>query len=126
MNPNITEGSVTPEDFANQPPEGDCSPAPCSRFRDETLERHPKGSEFHDTIKKLAQRWVKTGEWRFRQGIGSAAGALIEDAESVHEPNEERDPWITAECAVDLAESCRAYLETFDSYANDQDNRADK
>ena len=98
--------------------EGACSPAPCSRFRDETLERYPPGHPQHDTIKRLAQRWVKTGEWRFRQNLATAAGGLIEDAEAVHEPREERDPWITAECAVDLAEACRAYLKTFDSYAN--------
>jgi hypothetical protein len=30
MNPNITEGNVTFQDFANQAPEGDCSSAPCS------------------------------------------------------------------------------------------------
>lgn len=30
MNPNITEGNVTFQDFANQAPEGDCSPADCS------------------------------------------------------------------------------------------------
>ena len=93
---------------------GDDLLEPGSRFRDEVLERHLGGPKY-DIIKKIAQRWAKTREWRFRVELATTAYNVKSGAEAIYEPNDERCPWLTAECAVDLADSCRAYLKLYDS-----------
>lgn len=61
MNPNITEGSVTPEDFANQAPEGD-PPTNCPAF--------PVDEEWNDGI---SRRQFRTGGMTLRDYYAAKA-----------------------------------------------------
>ena len=91
------------------------APAPDTAFRDDVLDRHPEGPG-RDLLVRLARCWVETGEWRFRQTLGTLAGGLLVDATFVHNPNEDRDPWMTAESVIELAEACRSFVAAYDSY----------
>lgn len=77
MNPNITKGSVTPEDFANQAPEGDCSPASCSVSLEQMLINDNKRlREAGCELAEAAMRVAKTYGGVHRLMIASSKWAM--------------------------------------------------
>ncbi len=79
-------------------------------LRNEILKRnhdmHPHRAEIIDD---LGEKWAKTGNWRMRKDIGTAA-AKIEEAANVIANAEKFDPWQVAESMVELRDEFQDFL----------------